>query len=171
MRRRTLRDHNGITLVEIIIVIAILGILASTVVGMLGHLHYADTQKVVKTLDTSLDALQVKTMSKTGQFYMYVYKSGGNYYVRTLQKDLDHFDSSVLNTDGTRLCNDTISIWKVSAAGEKTEVKDMTYIKIAYTKSALFDTTNTNTDKIYIDGVPDYTLTLVKDTGKHFVNQ
>lgn len=171
MRKQTLRDHKGITLVEIIIVIAILGILASTVVGMLGHLHYADTQKVVKTLDTSLDALQVKTMSKTGQFYMYVYKSGGNYYVRTLQKDLDNFDSSVLNTDGTRLCNDTISIWKVSAAEEKTEVKDMTYIKIAYTKSALFDTTNTNTDKIYIDGVPDYTLTLVKDTGKHFVNQ
>ncbi len=179
MRKKTLRDHKGITLVEIIIVIAILGILASTVVGMLGHLHYADTQKVVKTLDTSLDALQVKTMSKTGQFYMYVYKSGGNYYVRTLQKDLDIFDSSVLNTDGTRLCNDTISIWKVSwkvsAAGkkteEKTEVKDMTYIKIAYTKSALFDTTNTNTDKIYIDGVPDYTLTLVKDTGKHFVSQ
>ena len=173
MRKQTLRDHKGITLVEIIIVIAILGILASTVVGMLGHLHYADTQKVVKTLDTSLDALQVKTMSKTGQFYMYVYKSGGNYYVRTLQKDLDIFDSSVLNTDGTRLCNDTISIWKVSAAGTKTEVKDMTYIKIAYTKSALFDTTNTNTntDKIYIDGVPDYTLTLVKDTGKHFVNQ
>lgn len=171
MRKQTLRDHKGITLVEIIIVIAILGILASTVVGMLGHLHYADTQKVVKTLDTSLDALQVKTMSKTGQFYMYVYKSGGNYYVRTLQKDLDIFDSSVLNTDGTRLCNDTISIWKVSAAGKKTEVKDMTYIKIAYTKSALFDTTNTNTDKIYIDGVPDYTLTLVKDTGKHFVNQ
>ena len=171
MRKQTLRDHKGITLVEIIIVIAILGILASTVVGMLGHLHYADTQKVVKTLDTSLDALQVKTMSKTGQFYMYVYKSGGNYYVRTLQKDLDIFDSSVLNTDGTRLCNDTISIWKVAAAGKKTEVKDMTYIKIAYTKSALFDTTNTNTDKIYIDGVPDYTLTLVKDTGKHFVNQ
>lgn len=171
MRKQTLRDHKGITLVEIIIVIAILGILASTVVGMLGHLHYADTQKVVKTLDTSLDALQVKTMSKTGQFYMYVYKSGGNYYVRTLQKDLDNFDSSVLNTDGTRLCNDTISIWKVSAAEEKIEVKDMTYIKIAYTKSALFDTTNTNTDKIYIDGVPDYTLTLVKDTGKHFVNQ
>ena len=171
MRKQTLRDHKGITLVEIIIVIAILGILASTVVGMLGHLHYADTQKVVKTLDSSLDALQVKTMSKTGQFYMYVYKSGGNYYVRTLQKDLDIFDSSVLNTDGTRLCNDTISIWKVSAAEEKTEVKDMTYIKIAYTKSALFDTTNTNTDKIYIDGVPDYTLTLVKDTGKHFVNQ
>ena len=84
MRKQTLRDHKGITLVEIIIVIAILGILASTVVGMLGHLHYADTQKVVKTLDTSLDALQVKTMSKTGQFYMYVYKSGGNYYVRTL---------------------------------------------------------------------------------------
>lgn len=170
MRRRILRDHNGITLVEIIIVLAILGILTTTVVGILGHLHYADTQKVVKTLDSSLDALQVKTMSKTGSSYMYVYKSGNNYYMKTTSSNLSSFDDTVLNSDGTRLCNNTIKIWKVSA-GTKTEVTGTTYIKIAYTKTALFDTTNTNTDSIYIDGVPNYTLTLVQDTGKHFVNQ
>ena len=60
MRERKLRNQNGITLVEIIIVIAIVGILASTAVMMIGHLHYADTQKVVKTLDSSLNELQVK---------------------------------------------------------------------------------------------------------------
>ena len=69
MRKQTLRDHKGITLVEIIIVIAILGILASTVVGMLGHLHYADTQKVVKTLDSTLDQLQVKAISNIGYIF------------------------------------------------------------------------------------------------------
>ena len=68
MRERKLRNQNGITLVEIIIVIAIVGILASTAVMMIGHLHYADTQKVVKTLDSSLNELQVKTMSKTGDY-------------------------------------------------------------------------------------------------------
>ena len=96
MRRRTLRDHNGITLVEIIIVLAILGILTTTVVGILGHLHYADTQKVVKTLDSSLDALQVKTMSKTGSSYMYVYKSGNNYYMRITSSNLERCDKSAV---------------------------------------------------------------------------
>lgn len=64
MKKRKLLGQNGITLVEIIIVIAIIGILASTSVMMIGHLHYANTQKVVRTLDSSLDALQVRTMTK-----------------------------------------------------------------------------------------------------------
>ena len=52
MKKRKLLGQNGITLVEIIIVIAIIGILASTSVMMIGHLHYANTQKVVRTLDS-----------------------------------------------------------------------------------------------------------------------
>ena len=71
MKKRKLLGQNGITLVEIIIVIAIIGILASTSVMMIGHLHYANTQKVVRTLDSSLDALQVRTMSKAG-FYVFL---------------------------------------------------------------------------------------------------
>lgn len=74
MKKRKLLGQNGITLVEIIIVIAIIGILASTSVMMIGHLHYANTQKVVRTLDASLDALQVRTMSKAGSSYLYIYK-------------------------------------------------------------------------------------------------
>ena len=72
MKKRKLLGQNGITLVEIIIVIAIIGILASTSVMMIGHLHYANTQKVVRTLDSSLDALQVRTMSKAGSSYLYI---------------------------------------------------------------------------------------------------
>ena len=73
MKKRKLLGQNGITLVEIIIVIAIIGILASTSVMMIGHLHYANTQKVVRTLDSSLDALQARTMSKSGSSYLYRY--------------------------------------------------------------------------------------------------
>ena len=137
MKKRKHLGQNGITLVEIIIVIAIMGILASTSVMMIGHLHYANTQKVVKTLDSSLSALQVKTMSKTGDYYMYVYKLDNGYYMRILPDNLSSFDD----------------------------------IKIAYTKTACFDTANTNVSAIYIDGVPAYTVKLVSDTGKHFIEK
>ena len=45
MKKRKHLGQNGITLVEIIIVIAIMGILASTSVMMIGHLHYAEGGK------------------------------------------------------------------------------------------------------------------------------
>ena len=163
LHRQRLRDH-GITLVEIIIVIAIVGILASTAVMMIGHLHYADTQKVVKTLDSSLNELQVKTMSKTGDYYMYVYHLSDGYYVQILSENLSAFDASRLTTDGKKLSNNTISICQ-----DGVELPEDGYMKIAYTKQATFDTTNTNVQTIRIDGVPEYSIQLVYDTGKHFV--
>lgn len=164
MRERKLRNQNGITLVEIIIVIAIVGILASTAVMMIGHLHYADTQKVVKTLDSSLNELQVKTMSKTGDYYMYVYHLSDGYYVQILSENLSAFDASRLTTDGKKLSNNTISICQ-----DGVELPEDGYMKIAYTKQATFDTTNTNVQTIRIDGVPEYSIQLVYDIGKHFV--
>ncbi len=164
MRERKLRNQNGITLVEIIIVIAIVGILASTAVMMIGHLHYADTQKVVKTLDSSLNELQVKTMSKTGDYYMYVYHLSDGYYVQILSENLPAFDASRLTTDGKKLSNNTISICQ-----DGVELPEDGYMKIAYTKQATFDTANTNVQTIRIDGVPEYSIQLVYDTGKHFV--
>lgn len=164
MRERKLRNQNGITLVEIIIVIAIVGILASTAVMMIGHLHYADTQKVVKTLDSSLNELQVKTMSKTGDYYMYVYHLSDGYYVQILSENLPAFDASRLTTDGKKLSNNTISVCQ-----DGVELPEDGYMKIAYTKQATFDTANTNVQTIQIDGVPEYSIQLVYDTGKHFV--
>ena len=164
MRERKLRNQNGITLVEIIIVIAIVGILASTAVMMIGHLHYADTQKVVKTLDSSLNELQVKTMSKTGDYYMYVYHLSDGYYVQILSENLSAFDASRLTTDGKKLSNNTISICQ-----DGVELPEDGYMKIAYTKQATFDTANTNVQTIRIEGVPEYSIQLVYDTGKHFV--
>lgn len=166
MRKRKHLGQNGITLVEIIIVIAIIGILASTSVMMIGHLHYADTQKVVKTLDTSLDALQVKTMSKAGNYYMYVYHLQDGYYVQILEDNLTGFDSAKLTADGTKLSNNTIKILK-----DGSELAENSCFKIAYTKQATFDTANTEVSTIKIDGVPEYTIRLVADTGKHFVTQ
>lgn len=160
------QNQKGMTLIEIILVFAIVAILAGSAVMVIGRLRYADTQKVVTTLDSSLDKLQVQTMSKTGDHYMYIYHLSDGCYMKVLPDDLTSFDSSKLDANGTRLANDTVSIYMDSAAG--TKVDGSNFIKVAYTKSLTFDS-KTNVNYIVVVGGSTYTIRLVDDTGKHFV--
>ena len=77
---------------------------------------------------------------------------------------LSAVDGRLLDGDGTKLSNTTIKICQ-----NGTELAENSFMKIAYTKQATFDTTNTTVQTILIDGVPKYSIQLVYDTGKHFV--
>lgn len=165
------RNEAGVTLVEIIIVLAIIGILASASVLLIGHLHYADTERVINNIDTSMNELQIKNISKAEQSYLYIYHLSDGYYMRILSDDLSGFDSSKLNGDGTKLSNNTIEIYGTDAGGSRVAIKGTAnYIKVSYTKSGSFDSSKTNVKEIAIEGTPQQTLTLVFDTGKHFIS-
>ncbi len=165
------RNEAGVTLIEIIIVLAIIGILASASVLLIGHLHYADTERVVNNIDTSMNELQIKNISKAEQSYLYIYHLSDGYYMRILSDDLSGFDSSKLNGDGTKLSNNTIEIYGTDAGGSRVAIKGTAnYIKVSYTKSGSFDSSKTNVKEIAIEGTPQQTLTLVFDTGKHFIS-
>ena len=86
--------------------------------------------------------------------------------------NLGSFDDTKLTSDGTKLCNNTNKIRKDSSTGEELTEPGAggTFIKIAYKKTAFYDDC-TNVNAIYIDGVPAYTIRLVKDTGRHFTEQ
>lgn len=165
------RNEAGVTLIEIIIVLAIIGILASASVLLIGHLHYADTERVINNIDTSMNELQIKNISKAEQSYLYIYHLSDGYYMRILSDDLSGFDSSKLNGDGTKLSNNTIEIYGTDAGGSRVAIKGTAnYIKVSYTKSGSFDSSRTNVKEIAIEGTPQQTLTLVFDTGKHFIS-
>lgn len=165
------RNEAGVTLIEIIIVLAIIGILASASVLLIGHLHYADTERVINNIDTTMNELQIKNISKAEQSYLYIYHLSDGYYMRILSDDLSGFDSSKLNGDGTKLSNNTIEIYGTDAGGSRVAIKGTAnYIKVSYTKSGSFDSSKTNVKEIAIEGIPQQTLTLVFDTGKHFIS-
>ena len=91
--------------------------------------------------------------------------------MRILSDDLSGFDSSKLNGDGTKLSNNTIEIYGTDAGGSRVAIKGTAnYIKVSYTKSGSFDSSKTNVKEIAIEGTPQQTLTLVFDTGKHFIS-
>ena len=114
MRMHKVLNQKGVTLVEIILVIAIIGILASTSVMLIGHLRYADTKKAVKTVDSSLDKLQVQTMSKADTPYLYIYHLSDGCYMKIMNDDVTSFDSSKFDKKGVKLSNNRVDIYMES---------------------------------------------------------
>lgn len=162
-------NQKGMTLVEIILVFAIVGIMAGSAFLIIGHLRYADTEKAARAIDSALDKLQVETMSKSGSRYLYIYHLGNGCYMKVLSEDLTTFDSSKLDNSGKRLANNTVEIY-MDSEDSAHKVDGTTFIKVTYTKALTFDSTNTNVSNIIVKGGPTYKIQLVTDTGKHFLN-
>ena len=180
---RMKKDNKGFSMVEMIIVIAIVGILAGTVVVLSGHIKYGNTKKVAAAIDTSISKLQAYAMSKSGKQYMYIYQSGGDYYTAKLTDNLTSFDASKLNdTNGTKIANGSVEIFVNSESGDK--ISGHSFIKLAYDKSGIFDANATKAviesggasgeseiNTIVVKGGSTFTIKLIKSTGKHIFSE
>lgn len=171
-----LRDNQkGMSLVEIIIVIAMIGILAGTSISMLSYIMLGNTQKAAKTISTAIEKQQANTMSKAGVPYLYIYKLSDGYYMKTIM-DVEIADSSdanfaMLDDSGTKLAGPNVTISKVDpsdATGTETVITETDFIRVVYKKSGVFDS-KTNVSRIIIDGTGSYTITLIEATGKHIL--
>lgn len=165
-------NQRGMTLVEIILVIAVIGIMAGASVSMIGQVHYANTKKAAEAVGTALDKQQLLTMSKEGKPYLYIYKRSDGYYIKQLDECLTAFDAAKLDADGTKLSGNGTEIYLESETG--TLLEGNGFIRIRYKKSGVFDkdtasdgTAYTNVEKIVVKGTGTYTITLVEETGKH----
>lgn len=158
------KNQGGFSLVEIIIVIALLAVLAGSSVAMIGHIRYANTKKVVEEVDKTLSRLRLDTMSQKGERqFLYIYRLDNNgsagYYFKLVDEDT----KPNLDGNGTRLCgtNVTFSADGNTISGDK-------IICIVFKKNGQLDS-GTNADKIVISGTGTYTITLDKETGKHLL--
>lgn len=162
-------DHKGFSLVEMIIVIAVMGILAGASLAMMGHIRYANTQKAAELISSELSKQQVRSMTKAKaeKPYVYVYALSDGYYMRTSTTNCSGFDSGVHNADGVKLCNFSTDIYSVTDSGED-KLDGSEVIKIVYNRSGSFST-ETNVTGIKIDGTGTFNIKLITETGKHVV--
>jgi len=167
------------SLVEIIIVIAIIGILAGVTVSMYGQIRHANTKKVVEDVETELKQLRLSAMTKAGKNYLYLYRLNDGYYMKTSTMKKESFDTGFFTTDGTKICGKNAKIYKdsVSSSNEITEANS-NFIRISYKRSGVFDYNqpageekNTNTEYVIIEGSSVYKIRLMEETGKYYVEK
>lgn len=72
--------RQGFSLMELVIVIAIMAILTSLMALSLGYLRTADAKGVAYGINSSLSDLKSRTMSKSGAVYMHLLEHEGSYY-------------------------------------------------------------------------------------------
>lgn len=169
------KDNKGMSLVEILIVLAVIGILAGTSFVMFGHIRHANVKKAVETIDTELDRQRAFTMSKKEVPSLYIYHLEDGYFMRALNEEILSFDRAKFTKDGVKLCGSETGIYMDTAGG--TKVDGDVFIRITYKRDGSFDYTEisgskkTNVMAIVMSGTEQYCITLIPETGRHEVGK
>lgn len=163
------KDNKGFSLVEMLVVVAIIAIVSSISIRMVGYLRLANSEKTVQTISKMVTKQQALCMSKDEKPYLYIYKLGGEYYLTFSTVDCSGFSGSVMVNDGKPISSGNTVITMVDAAGSETEIKGDKFIKIAYKSDGLFNDAKTNCREIKVTSGSTTTIKLIMHTGKNIV--
>lgn len=161
-------NQKGFSLIEMIVVIAIIGILSGIALRMIGYLKVANTEKTVQMITKMLNKEQTIAMSKMGTTHLYVYKIDGEFYMTFSDQDLYSFNSTVMKKDsagfgsGLKISYNTIG----SGGTTTTEVTGMNFLKITYKRDGSINGSKTNCNEIIVEGSTTTKMKLVYATGK-----
>lgn len=167
------KDQRGFSMVELIVVIAIVGILAGASASLIGHIRAANTQKAVETVSDMLDRQRITSMSKQGTQYLYIYRLDDGYYMKALSDKLDMYQDGLLGTGGIKICGDAIAVSMQKGSGSvETMQRKNQVIRIVFKKSGALNMdadSGTTYDHIIFAGSRTYTIELYEATGKHAI--
>lgn len=169
-------DQRGFSIVELVVVIAIVGILVGASVSLLGYLQYANNQKAVESVSDMLDRMRITSMSRQGPQYLYIYRLDDGYYMKLSDVLLDAYNDAALGSDGTKICSNKIAISMNKAGGTPVELQRRNQvIRIVFKRSGVLnvDTASggSNADQIIFTSNTTYTIQIYSSTGKHAILQ
>ena len=142
------KERDGFSLMEMIIVIAILGMITGGIA-------------VTYDIDSSLTNLKSKNMGSNKQLFMHLYKQSGNYFI-----DYTEEESYTPSGEGESVGESGISL-----KYDGKELTDGEVITIGIQKKDGAFSVGPEEIEVYDDNVNDYMVYLVKDTGKHYVEE
>lgn len=177
LKRHVWNKNTGYSMIELIIVIAILAILSSGTFYTLNYIKYANTLKCAKEINFMIDKVKLEAMSKIDKPDLYIYKFGDNYYMKA---------SSIIPTldeTGIKIGGHGIDIYYQGSGETSDSLLDASkIIRMGFSRSTGAFLNNgspaspgTITDpvfynKIIIKGRKTHTITMYETTGKHEID-
>lgn len=179
MRKRL--DNNGFSLVELIIVIAIMAILTGSAFSVFGYINNGNVKKCSRSINSGLNETRTANLTREGNSYLYIYKYDGDIYKRISKADdlsLSGTGDKLLSSAGERIGNKSIHIigYYDDASGAEQqfdfEKESDPVIKISFRKGdGGFSNSTTFYKKIEVkkdNGAVD-SVYMVKETGRFFI--
>ena len=155
------KERDGFSLMEMIIVIAILGMITGGIAVTYNMVRSADVKGMAYDIDSSLTNLKSKNMGSNKQLFMHLYKQSGNYYI-----DYTEEESYTPSGEGESVGESGIYL-----KYDGKELTDGEVITIGIQKKDDAFSVGPEEIEVYDNNVNDYMVYLVKDTGKHYVEE
>ena len=77
-----MREKDGFSLIELVITIAIMGILVGLSAYSLNYISQADARKMTGEINSAFSELKTLNMSKNTTAYMHLYQYDGDFYIK-----------------------------------------------------------------------------------------
>ncbi len=172
-----MRNDKGMSLAEIILVIAILAIFAGGAIGGMSYIRYGNAKTCASEINAALDRVRLEAMSRAEKPFLYIYQSGDSYYMKV---STEPATEALLDATGTRLGNRQLRLfYETTVSASSIEIGNFasgSYMQLGFEKGTGGISANPADSSYYnkimvadSDGTPRYTITLVKATGKHFI--
>ena len=155
------KERDGFSLMEMIIVIAILGMITGGIAVTYNMVRSADVKGMAYDIDSSLTNLKSKNMGSNKQLFMHLYKQSGNYFI-----DYTEEESYTPSGEGESVGESGISL---KYDGKQLTVGEVITRGIEKKDGAF--SVGPEEIEVYDNNVNDYMVYLVKDTGKHYVEE
>lgn len=170
-----IKNNQGVTLVELIVVILIMGILAGTAMIGMKSIDAGNAQSTVNRVSALLDYVQVENMSKDKTYYLVIEKSGSS-YIAKVQYDQSGTRKDVL-TEKLKLKDGAVTYYTNAGAAETAYTVDdiavpSVTLEISYNKgSGDFHIGSSGEIKRIVISAAGrtHTIYLVTATGKHYI--
>jgi prepilin-type N-terminal cleavage/methylation domain-containing protein len=167
-----MKNNQGVTLVELIIVILIISILSGATIFGIRSLDSGNAQSTVKRINALLNLVRVENMSKDKPYYLVIEKVSDTYYATVQQPDGSNrkniLKEKLKLRDGVISYQSSNSMSTITRTVEAPVVLEVSYLKDTGAIRADGEGRFINSIDINTTG-KSYTIFLISATGKHYI--
>ena len=173
VKDRKMTKKAGFSLIELIIVIAIMAVFVGIATLSIGLIRSADTRGLASAINDSLTDLKSYTESHKGPYHMFIYKVNDSGFYSHFQEGATFTapDSPISGDKRLGMATLDVKFTPVGASSETTITEKGAYAEFQIQKKDGSYLEAPESLSVYKGSTCDFKVLLTKDTGLHYVEQ